>query len=55
MAGLLSIPETYNRFLTSEPGDNAASSMKSVVADTSAYDWEGDAPLKQALCTGDYL
>jgi isoamylase len=43
----VAIPETYNRFLTSEPGDNAASSMKSVVADTSAYDWEGDAPLKR--------
>ena len=41
------IPETYNRFLTSEPGDNAASAMKSVVADTSAYDWEGDAPLNR--------
>jgi isoamylase len=41
------IPETYNRFLTSKPGDNAASSMKSVVADTSAYDWEGDVPLKR--------
>ena len=41
------IPETYNRLLTSEPGDTIASSMKSVVADTSAYDWEGDVPLKQ--------
>ena len=41
------IPETYNRLLMSEPGDTIASSMKSVVADTSAYDWEGDVPLKQ--------
>jgi isoamylase len=41
------IPETYNRLMMSEPGDTAASSMKSVVADTSAYDWEGDVPLKQ--------
>ena len=41
------IPEKYDRFLTSEPGDNTALSMKSVVADTSEYDWEGDAPLKR--------
>ena len=41
------IPEAYNRLLASEPGDTAASSMKSVVADTSAYDWEGDVQLKR--------
>ena len=41
------IPETYNRLLTSKPGDNAGSAMKSVVADTSVYDWEGDVPLKR--------
>jgi isoamylase len=41
------IPETYNRLLTGEPGDNTASAMKSVVADTGSYNWEGDAPLKQ--------
>jgi glycogen operon protein len=41
------IPETYNRLLTSEPGENTATSMKSVVADTSVYDWEGDVPLKR--------
>ena len=40
------IPETYNRLLASEPGDTTASSMKSAVADTSLYDWEGDVPLK---------
>jgi len=40
-------PQAYNRSLASEPGDTSASSMKSVVADTSAYDWEGDAPLKR--------
>jgi isoamylase len=27
------------------PGDNAATALKSVVVDPSAYDWEGDAPL----------
>jgi len=30
-----------------QPGDNAATAMKSVVADPSAYDWEGDAPLRR--------
>ena len=28
-------------------GDNAATAMKSVVADPHAYDWEGDTPLKR--------
>jgi isoamylase len=41
------IPKTYNRLLASQPGDTAETSMKSVVADTSAYDWEGDVPLKR--------
>jgi isoamylase len=27
-------------------GDNAATAMKRIVVDTSAYDWEGDAPLQ---------
>lgn len=39
------IPEGYSRDSATEPGDNAATAMKSVVVDTSAYDWEGDAPL----------
>ena len=30
-----------------EEGDNTAMAMKSVVVDPSAYDWEGDAPLKR--------
>ena len=29
------------------PGDNAATAMKSVVADPRTYDWEGDAPLRR--------
>ena len=29
------------------PGDNSATAMKSVVVDPSAYDWEGDAPLRR--------
>lgn len=43
------IPDLYDRFLASEPGDTTAMAMKSVVTNTSAYDWEGDTPLKQAF------
>jgi isoamylase len=39
------VPQSYNRLAATEPGDNMATAMKSVVVDTSAYDWEGDAPL----------
>jgi isoamylase len=31
------------------PGDNLHSSMRSVVVDSSGYDWEGDQPLKRPL------
>jgi isoamylase len=41
------IPETYNRLLASERANNTAYAMKSIVADTSSYNWEGDVPLKQ--------
>jgi len=40
------IPKHYSRIVASEEGDNAATAMKSVVVDPSAYDWEGDARLK---------
>jgi isoamylase len=40
------IPEQYSRIAASQEGNNAATAMKSVVVDPSAYDWEGDAPLK---------
>jgi glycogen operon protein len=39
------VPETYRRAAAAGPGDNAATAMKSVVVETSDYDWEGDAPL----------
>jgi isoamylase len=39
------IPSGYSRMAAAQPGDNAATAMKSVVADTSNYDWEGDVPL----------
>ena len=31
------------------PGDNLATSLRSVVIDTNDYDWEGDQPLKHPL------
>ena len=39
------VPQNYSREAASRPGDNAASAMKSVVVDSSGYDWEGDKPL----------
>ena len=39
------IPATYQRAAAAARGDNAGKAMKSVVADLSRYDWEGDAPL----------
>ncbi len=35
----------YDRDAAKRPGDNIARAMKSVVVDTSAYDWEGDQTL----------
>jgi glycogen operon protein len=42
----VAVPATYSRDAASRPGDNTATAMKSVVVDTSAYDWGGDAPLR---------
>src|SRR6185312_14235656 len=36
-------PEGYTPEAARHPGDNSATAMKSVVVDSSAYDWEGDA------------
>jgi glycogen operon protein len=38
------VPKNYNRDAARLETDDAATAMKSVVADVSAYDWEGDAP-----------
>jgi len=43
----LTVPPGYSRLAAAEPGDNLAAAMKSVVADPSTYDWEGDVPLKR--------
>jgi isoamylase len=41
----VSVPDAFDRDAGACPGDNAAFAMKSVVADLSSYDWEGDMPL----------
>jgi glycogen operon protein len=43
----VAIPPSYSPHAAAQPGDNAPSAMKSVVAAPSTYDWEGDAPLKR--------
>jgi isoamylase len=40
---IVSVPDSYDRTAASRPGPNAATAMKSVVADPGAYDWEGEA------------
>jgi glycogen operon protein len=41
------VPRNYSREAARLEGDNAATAMKSVVADPSAYDWDGDVPLRR--------
>ena len=41
------VPKAYNRDAARGHGDNAATAMKSVVVDPTAYDWEGDMPLRR--------
>lgn len=41
------VPKNYGREAAKQAGGDAASAMKSVVVDVSAYDWEADAPLHQ--------
>jgi len=43
----IAVPENYSRVAARQPGDNTATAMKSVVADTGRYDWEDDQPLKR--------
>ncbi|KAF0182857.1 MAG: glycogen operon protein GlgX [Nitrospirae bacterium] len=43
----IAIPVRYDRSAAYRPGDNTPVAMKSVVADLSAYDWEGDVPLRR--------
>jgi isoamylase len=48
-ARAVAVPAQYSREAARQPGDNAATAMKSVVVDPRAYDWEGDAPLHQPV------
>ncbi len=41
----VAVPKRYSRMSAFQPGDNAATAMKSVVADPGSYNWEGDKPL----------
>jgi isoamylase len=43
----VAVPDGYDRAAAARPGDNAATAMKSVVADPGRYDWDGDAPLRR--------
>ena len=43
----VAVPGWYDRIAASIRGGNAAVAMKSVVADPSRYDWEGDRPLRR--------
>jgi len=40
------VPTNYSREAACKAGENTAAAMKSVVVDPTAYDWEGDTPLK---------
>jgi len=41
------VPKGYSRAAARRDADDAATAMKSVVADVSLYDWEGDVPLQR--------
>ena len=43
----VAVPGSYDRVAAAIPGGNTAVAMKSVVADPSRYDWEGDQPLRR--------
>ena len=43
----VAVPQNYSRDAARQKGDNTVTAMKSVVADPSAYDWEGDRPLNR--------
>src|SRR5467141_2333748 len=46
------VPKNYSRAAIRANDENITAAMKSIVADTEAYDWEGDAPLKRpSSCT----
>jgi isoamylase len=46
-ARCVAVPRSYSRGAARAGGDNAATAMKGVVVDVSAYAWEGDGPLRR--------
>ena len=44
----VAVPPTYDREAGRRPGCDAATAMKSVVANPNGYDWEGDEPLRRS-------
>jgi isoamylase len=42
----VAVGTNYDREAAARPGDNCSHSMKGVVVDPGAYDWEGDAPVR---------
>jgi glycogen operon protein len=44
----VAVPRNYSRDAAAEKGDNAGVAMKSVVVDSSSYDWDCDVPLQRA-------
>jgi len=45
----VAMPAAYSREAAGRAGDNAATAMKSVVVDSSGYDWQGDQPLRRPI------
>lgn len=41
------VPKTYSRDDARREGDNAGTALRSVVVDSTTYDWEGDIPLQR--------
>ncbi|MEW6535594.1 MAG: glycogen debranching protein GlgX [Candidatus Auribacterota bacterium] len=48
---LVAVPKNYRRQAAAEAKDNTPFAMKSIVADMSAYDWEGDTLLRKPFPT----
>jgi isoamylase len=45
----IAVPTRRSRDAAREPGDNAATALRSVVIDPNAYDWEGDSPPRRSF------
>lgn len=46
------VTSRYERDAAKQSGDNCAQAMRCVVVDNSAYDWEGDQPLRRSRTNG---